>query len=134
MTEKELSPLSTYSNEASIDSAISMPSLCSTAQDTLSDDEDDWQGSKSVIESNRHMLLQQLDCDITFICGESKDYIGAHKYVLTSRSNVFHAMFHGRLAETENTITIPDIELNIFMAMLKYDVFSLIYVEQIKKI
>ncbi len=59
---------------------------------------DDWQMEKSVLECNRHMLENQLECDVkfTFLPPEGSRFtyiqdpsISAHKYMLISRSPVF---------------------------------------------
>jgi len=67
----------------------------------------DWQNELTVTESNRYMLDNQIDCDVWFTllpsggasAGEELPVtIGAHRYVLVSRSPVFFAMLSGPLA------------------------------------
>ena len=41
---------------------------------------------------------------------ESKQVIPAHKFVLSISSPVFEAMFYGELAETADSIELPDCE------------------------
>ena len=45
--------------------------------------------------------------------------IPAHKFVLASGSSVFFAMFFGDLAENQPEITIPDVEPQAFLTLLK---------------
>ena len=82
----------------------------------------DWQIHRSVIECNRYMLDHEVACDVQFLVGgeESKRVkVGAHKYVLMSRSPVFYAMLHGDLQETAEYIQVPDTEVSAFRQMLR---------------
>lgn len=81
---------------------------------------EDWQSSRSLVECNRYMLENSIGCDVTFLVGEEKTKISAHKYVLIGRSCVFFAMFNGPLAETSQEIALPDIEPNVFRILLQY--------------
>ncbi|XP_071096823.1 BTB/POZ domain-containing protein 6-like [Haliotis cracherodii] len=80
---------------------------------------DNWQSGKTVTECNLRMLETEDFCDVTFRVGSEKQVVRAHRYVLVSRSCVFHAMFCGPLAET-GEVTIPDIEADIFKEFLRY--------------
>ncbi|XP_060602060.1 BTB/POZ domain-containing protein 6-like [Ruditapes philippinarum] len=91
--------------------------------------DEDWQSRRSVIECNKHMLAQQLGCDVTFniVRGETVQ-IRAHKYVLGSRSCVFYAMFYGPLSENTGTeIDIPDMTPEQFNDLLQF-----LYTDDIK--
>ena len=79
---------------------------------------DNWQSGKSVTECNLHMLTSEDFCDVTFRVGPNKDVVRAHRYVLVSRSCVFHAMFCGPLAE-KGEVALPDIERDCFNDFLK---------------
>ena len=79
---------------------------------------DDWQKGKSVTECNLHMLETEELSDVTFRLGSEKHVVRAHRYVLVSRSCVFHAMLCGPLAE-QGEITITDIEPEIFKDFLR---------------
>ena len=48
--------------------------------------------------------------------------MGAHKFVLMSRSPVFFAMFEGPMKETSEEIVITDIEGEQFRQFLRYHV------------
>ena len=80
---------------------------------------DDWQSRKNVVDSNKYMLANEIACDITFLVGDRKTRVAAHKYMLISRSCVFHSMFCGPLAETGGEITLPDIEPEVFRTLLR---------------
>ncbi|XP_046545944.1 BTB/POZ domain-containing protein 6-like isoform X2 [Haliotis rubra] len=80
---------------------------------------DNWQSGKSVTECNLRMLDTENFSDVTFRVGSEEQMVRAHRYVLVSRSCVFHAMFCGPLAE-KGEITIPDIEPDIFKEFLRY--------------
>ena len=75
--------------------------------------EDDWQNDLTLIESNRYMLENQIDCDVWFTllpsggaAGEELPVtVGSHRYVLVSRSPVFFAMLIGPLASTSTSRT-----------------------------
>ncbi|XP_048245650.1 BTB/POZ domain-containing protein 6-like [Haliotis rufescens] len=80
---------------------------------------DNWQSGKTVTECNLCMLDTEDFCDVTFLLGSEKQVVRAHRYVLVSRSCVFHAMFCGPLAE-KGEVTIPDIAADIFKEFLRY--------------
>lgn len=101
----------------------------------------DWREGKSTAQCNRHMLENQLHCDITFMVGsgDEKQQILAHKYILISRSEVFEAMLVGPLHEHSNKIDIPDVNPAAFRKLLEFmyydqtrldeqDAYELLYV------
>ena len=70
------------------------------------------------------MLENQIISDviIKFPSGESGSVykeLAAHKYMLVSRSPVFEAMLTGNFKEGGHTVTITDVEPDIFMNLLK---------------
>ena len=65
-----------------------------------------------------YMLDYQIACDVTFIVGAEREEVHAHKFMLISRSPVFHAMFEGPLAE-KGKIEVPDVDKNIFHTFLR---------------
>lgn len=82
----------------------------------------DWQQEKTLAECNNHMLQNKISCDVSFLVGhdrEETELVEAHKYVLISRSPVFFTMFCGELAETEDSVRIPDIDPDIFRDILQ---------------
>lgn len=94
----------------------------------VSDIWEDWQMEKSILECNRHMLENQLECDVkfTFIPPEGLSFtytqdpsISAHKYMLISRSPVFYAMLAGPAKDESGIIHIQDIDQESFREMLR---------------
>ena len=51
---------------------------------------------------------------------ESKQLISAHKLVLLINSPVFEAEFYGKLAETTDSIELPDYEYESLLELLRY--------------
>ena len=51
---------------------------------------------------------------------ESKMVIPAHKFVLAISSPVFYAMFYGQMAETTDSIELPDCEYESLLEMFRY--------------
>jgi len=82
-----------------------------------------WQAAKTNIrERNAAMFNNELMADVFFVVGPSgsTQKIPAHKYVLATGSSVFHAMFFGGLAESQEEIQVPDVEPAAFLTLLKY--------------
>ncbi|XP_067659109.1 BTB/POZ domain-containing protein 6-like [Haliotis asinina] len=73
----------------------------------------------TVIGSNRRMFDQQLACDVNFKVGQSRSPVGAHKYVLGARSDVFFTMFNGSIPQSDD-VDVPDIEIGPFKIFLRY--------------
>ena len=78
---------------------------------------DNWQAGKTLAQCNLRMLQEEDSCDVTFRCGSERLEVKAHRYMLISRSCVFHAMFSGPMAE-KSEVNIPEIEPNIFQGFL----------------
>ncbi|XP_041372641.1 BTB/POZ domain-containing protein 2-like [Gigantopelta aegis] len=88
---------------------------------------DNWQNGKSVRQSLRYSLDEKILCDVTFIVGENRKRIQAHRLTLSLRSCVFLAMLTGPLAE-EDDIEILDIDSDVFDQLLRFlytDVISI---------
>ena len=60
--------------------------------------------------------------DVKFIAAksESKQVIPAHKFILAIGSPVFEAMFYGELAETKDTIELPDCDNESLLELFRY--------------
>ena len=83
----------------------------------------DWQASKcNMKERHTVMFNNELLADVHFIVGSGSDQrrIPAHKYMLVTGSSVFYAMFYGGLAETNREISIPDVEPQAFLNLLRW--------------
>ncbi len=79
----------------------------------------DWQDNKTILECNRYMLDEQIACDVTFRVGRddvSSELIGAHKYMLISRSPVFYDMLCGedRVETRGDPVRIDDMKPRTF--------------------
>ncbi|XP_046368522.2 BTB/POZ domain-containing protein 6-like isoform X5 [Haliotis rufescens] len=94
-------------------------SWCYTYRHIMATDVDNWQSGKSFPETNLHMMDSLLLADVTFLVGDQRETIQAHKFILVSRSCVFHAMFCGSIPETDQVL-IPDIQIDNFKAFLRY--------------
>ncbi|XP_015759194.1 PREDICTED: BTB/POZ domain-containing protein 6-like [Acropora digitifera] len=88
-----------------------------------------WQTERSTIrERTKFMLNNDLFSDVKFVVrksdsegeSESKKVIPAHKFVLSIGSPVFEAMFYGELAETRDSIELPDCEYESLLELFRY--------------
>ena len=72
------------------------------------------------------MFNNELFSDVKFVVrkthgkSESKQAIPAHKFVLSISSPVFEAMFYGELAETRDSIELPDCEYESLLELFRY--------------
>ena len=72
------------------------------------------------------MFNNDLFSDVKFVArgpngeSESKQVIPAHKFVLSISSPVFEAMFYGELAETTDSIELPDCEYDSLLELFRY--------------
>ncbi|KAL3854573.1 hypothetical protein ACJMK2_013837 [Sinanodonta woodiana] len=81
---------------------------------------DDWQAGKSLSECNRFMLANEISCDVTFLCGQRREPVKAHRYVLFSRSSVFQSIFSSSLIEADGAFPVSDIDAETFKLLLIY--------------
>ncbi|XP_078344856.1 BTB/POZ domain-containing protein 6-B-like [Oculina patagonica] len=89
-----------------------------------------WQKTKaSITERGIFMFNNELLSDVSLVVRSSSDEgepkkskmaIPAHKFVLSSCSPVFFAMFCGQLAEKSDSVVLPDCEYEGVMEMLRY--------------
>ena len=89
--------------------------------------ENNWQTTRATIrERTKYMFDNDLFTDVKFVVpkangeSESKQVISAHKLVLSISSPVFEAMFYGELAETTDSIELPDCENNSLLELFRY--------------
>ena len=72
------------------------------------------------------MLNNNRLSDVKFVAtkndgeSESKQVIPAHKFILAIGSPVFEAMFYGELAETKETIELPDCDNESLLELFRY--------------
>ncbi|KAL9980020.1 hypothetical protein ACROYT_G008551 [Oculina patagonica] len=90
-------------------------------------DEKNWQTTRPTIkERSKYMFNNDLFSDVKFVVpkaineSESKQVIPAHKFVLSISSPVFEAMFYGELAETGDSIELPDCEYESLLELFRY--------------
>ena len=86
-----------------------------------------WQTTRPTIrERTKFMFNNHLFSDVKFVGrtsdgeSESKRAIPAHKFVLSIGSPVFEAMLYGELAETRDTIELPDCEYESLLELFRY--------------
>ena len=89
--------------------------------------DEDWQTARRTIrERSRFMFNNNLFSDVKFVVqsaddeSQSKKMIPAHKFVLSISSPVFEAMFYGELAETRDSIELPDCEYESLLEMFRF--------------
>ena len=68
------------------------------------------------------MLNNDRLSDVKFVAAksESEQVIPAHKFILAIGSPVFEAMFYGELAETKDTIELPDCDNESLLELFRY--------------
>ena len=88
---------------------------------------ENWQTVRPTIrERTKFMLNNDLFSDVKFVVrksdceSESKQVTPAHKFVLSIGSPVFEAMFYGELAETRDSIELPDCEFESLLELFRY--------------
>ena len=89
--------------------------------------ETNWQTARPTIrERAKFMLNNDRLSDVKFVAAnsigesESKQVIPAHKFMLAIGSPVFEAMFYGELAETKDTIELPDCDHESLSELFRY--------------
>ena len=89
--------------------------------------ETNWQTARPTIrERARFILNNDRLSDVKFIAtksngeSESKQVIPAHKFILAIGSPVFEAMFYGEMAETKDTIELPDCDNESLLELFRY--------------
>ena len=87
--------------------------------------EENWQTTRPTIrERAKFMFNNDRFSDVKFVVrkmdgeSESKCVIPAHKFVLSISSPVFEVMFYGELAETKDSIELPDCEYEFVRVVL----------------
>ena len=74
-----------------------------------------------ILDRKRNLVNNEFQSDVTFVVGEQKTKIHAHKLLLMLHSEYFYAMFNGNFKETnEKEVDAMDIEPEIFLEILKF--------------
>ena len=59
--------------------------------------------------------------DVTFLVGEKKEEVKAHKSILSARSSYFRGLFKAKMQESaSNQIEVPDVRPAVFRAVLRF--------------
>ena len=89
--------------------------------------EENWQTELSTIaEKTAFIFNKELLSDVKFVVqmstdeSDSKKVIPAHKFVLAINSPVFFAMFYGQMAETKDSIELPDCEYESLLELFRF--------------
>jgi len=89
--------------------------------------EENWRAARpNIRERTKFMLNNSLFSDVKFVVrksdgeSESTKVISAHKFMLSIGSPVFEAMFYGELAETRDSIELPDCEYESLLELFRY--------------
>ena len=100
------------------------------SEEIMSVVERNWQTTRSTIrERSKFMFDNDLFSDVKFVVQKDdneseskrrKQVISAHKLVLSISSPVFEAMFYGELAETTDSIELPDCEYDSLLELFRY--------------
>ena len=89
--------------------------------------EETWQTKRStIVERTAFIFNNKLLSDVKFVVSvstgesESKKVIPAHKFVLAISSPVFYAMFYGQMAETTDSIELPDCDYESLLELFRF--------------
>ncbi|XP_022810558.1 BTB/POZ domain-containing protein 6-like [Stylophora pistillata] len=89
--------------------------------------EDNWQTKlPTLVERTEFIFNNELLSDVKFVVpvstgeSESKKVIPAHKFVLAISSPVFFAMFYGQMAETIDSIELPDCGYESLLELFRF--------------
>ena len=89
--------------------------------------EENWQTKLStIVEKTAFIFNKELLSDVKFVVqmstdeSDSKKVIPAHKFVLAISSPVFFAMFYGQMAETKDSIELPDCEYESLLELFRF--------------
>ena len=92
----------------------------------MADVTDNWQTKRATIRERIAFLCNSdLLSDVKFVVpvlngGSESKVIPAHKFVLAISSPVFHAMFYGQMADTADSVELPDCEYESLLELLRY--------------
>ena len=94
----------------------------------MADVEENWQTKRSTIAERAAFIFNnELLSDVKFVVpvsaigeSESKKVIPAHKFVLAISSPVFFAMFYGQMAQTTNSVELPDCDYESLLELFRY--------------
>ena len=89
--------------------------------------EDNWQTKlQTIVERTAFIFNNEMLSDVKFVVpvssgeSESAKVIPAHKFVLAISSPVFFAMFYGQMAETKDSIELPDCDYDSLLEFFRF--------------
>ena len=89
--------------------------------------EENWQTKRStMVERTTFIFNSQLLSDVKFVVAvstnesETKKVIPAHKFVLAISSPVFYPMFYGQMAETTDSVELPDCDYESLLELFRF--------------
>ena len=89
--------------------------------------EDNWQTKlQTIVERTAFIFNNDMLSDVKFVvpvssgASESTKVIPAHKFVLAIGSPVFFAMFYGQMAETKDSIELPDCDYDSLLELFRF--------------
>ena len=89
--------------------------------------EDNWQTKlQTIVERTAFIFNNEMLSDVKFVVpvssreSESTKVIPAHKFVLAISSPVFFAMFYGQMAETKDSIELPDCDYDSLLEFFRF--------------
>ena len=89
--------------------------------------EDNWQTKlQTIVERTAFIFNNEMLSDVKFVVpessgeSESTKVIPAHKFVLAISSPVFFAMFFGQMAETKDSIELPDCDYDSLLEFFRF--------------
>jgi len=101
--------------------------LKTSRETTMAVVEENWQTKQStIVERTTFIFNNELLSDVKFAVpvstdeSESKRVIPAHKFVLAISSPVFYAMFYGQMAETTDSIELPDCDYESLLELFRF--------------
>jgi len=77
------------------------------------------ENQKSFAHTNLRMWEEGHLCDVTLLAGQERTEVRCHRFILASRSPVFHTMFCGSLPE-KDVVEIPDIDADTLRKVVRY--------------
>ncbi|XP_068753443.1 BTB/POZ domain-containing protein 2-like [Montipora capricornis] len=97
-------------------------------QSAMASVEENWQTKcSSISQRTKFVFNKEILSDVTFIVPVSSDKseieskeIPAHKFVLAISSPVFYAMFNGQMADTRDSIELPDCEYESVLEFFRF--------------
>ena len=103
-------------------------------RETMAFAEENWQTKRlTMTEKITFIFNTEILSDVKFVVpvstdgSASKKVIPAHKFVLAISSPVFFTMFYGQMAETTDSIELPDCEYESLLELFRY-----LYIDKVK--